>query len=169
MTHKRHPAEMDFLLANIGHLHHLRAHQLLEALGLYRGQPPVLFALWEKEGQTQTELAEHLKVAPATVTKMLQRMEKSGFIQRHPDPVDQRVTRVFLTETGRTIQNEVESVWNKMERDAFSSFSKEELAILRQFLIQIRDNLSAASGETPWEIDPAEEPSLSTLASLKES
>jgi DNA-binding MarR family transcriptional regulator len=82
---------MDFLLANVCHLHHTRAHQLFEAIGLYREQPLVLLALWEQEGFTQTELAERLKIAPATVTKMLQRMEKAGFIQRKPDAEDQRV------------------------------------------------------------------------------
>jgi DNA-binding MarR family transcriptional regulator len=150
MHNKKHPAEMDFLLANISHLHHLRAHQLLEGIGLYRGQPPVLFALWDQEGLTQTELADRLKITPATVTKMLQRMEKSGFIQRKPDPQDQRVTRVYLTDTGRTIQNQVEQVWTTMQQDAFSNFTPEELSSMRQFLSRVRDNLLSATGEQPW-------------------
>ncbi|MBE0697355.1 MAG: MarR family transcriptional regulator, partial [Anaerolineaceae bacterium] len=74
------PDSLDYLLANICHLHHTRAHQRLEGLGLYRGQPPVLRALWLQEGLTQTELAEKMKITPATMTKMLQRMEKTGFI-----------------------------------------------------------------------------------------
>jgi DNA-binding MarR family transcriptional regulator len=151
MKNKSHPAEMDFLLANIGHLHHMRAHQLLEGIGLYRGQPPVLFALWDQEGLTQTELCECVKISPATLTKMLQRMEKSGFIQRRPDAQDQRVTRVFLTETGRAIQNQVEDVWKTMQRDAFGNFTEEELIQMRKFLIQVRDNLLTATGEKPWD------------------
>jgi DNA-binding MarR family transcriptional regulator len=147
---KKHPAEMDFLIANISHLHHLRAHQLLEGIGLYRGQPPVLFALWEKEGLTQTELAEQMKIAPATVTKMLQRMEKSGFIQRRPDAQDQRVTRVYLTETGRSVQSQVEEIWKTMQLDAFSNFSSDELNTARLILTRIRDNLQNATGERAW-------------------
>jgi DNA-binding MarR family transcriptional regulator len=151
MKDKNHPAEMDFLLANIGHLHHLRAHQLLESIGLYRGQPPVLFALWEQEGLTQTDLAERLKVAPATVTKMLQRMEKSGFIQRQPDAQDQRVTRVYLADAGRAVQNQVEEVWKTMEKDAFLNFDADELSLMRKLLMRVRDNLLNATGENPWE------------------
>jgi DNA-binding MarR family transcriptional regulator len=71
MPKPSHSETMDFLLVNICHLHHTRARQLFRAIGLYRGQPQVLLALWEQEGLTQTELAERLKIAPATATKML--------------------------------------------------------------------------------------------------
>jgi DNA-binding MarR family transcriptional regulator len=153
MQNKSHPAEMDFLLANIGHLHHLRAHQLLEGIGLYRGQPPVLFALWDQEGLTQTELCARLKISAATVTKMLQRMEKSGFIQRHPDTQDQRVTRVYLTDTGRAIRSQVEEIWKTMQANAFLNFTAEELDLMRLFLIRVRDNFLNATGEKPWDIN----------------
>src|SRR5512142_1840211 len=98
MTKQHSSDTLDFLLANICHLHRARVHQLFEALGLYQGQPPLLRQLWDQEGLTQSELAARLKVAPATVTKMLQRMEKTGFVQRCTDPEDQRISRVYLTE-----------------------------------------------------------------------
>ena len=99
---------------------------------------------------------------------MLQRMEKNGFILRKSDTADQRVTRVFLTDLGRSVQDEVETIWKKMEQDAFSTFAMDERTMLRLFLIQIRDNLSAATGETPWEIEPIEENISMSSAPLKE-
>ncbi len=141
---------MDFVLANICHLHHTRVHQLLEALGLYRGQPMVLQALWEQEGLTQTGLAERMNVTPATMTKMLQRMEKTGFIQRRADPDDQRVSRVYLTEAGRAVRSQVEEVWKTMETETFTGFNQEERLLLRRFLLQIRDNLHNATGVELW-------------------
>jgi len=146
------PAEtLDFLLVNISHLHRIRAHQLLEAIGLYRGQPPVLRALWETEGLTQTDLAARMEVTPATMTKMLQRMEKTGFIYRQNDPQDQRISRVYLTDTGRSIQESLESTWESFENETFGSFTTEEQVQLRSYLLRIRDNLLVATGETPWE------------------
>jgi DNA-binding MarR family transcriptional regulator len=148
---KPNPLEsMDFLLANISHLHYTRAHQLLEGIGLYRGQPPLLGALWEHEGFTQTELAERLRIRPATLTRMLQRMERAGFIQRKTDHLDQRITRVYLTEAGRTVQAQVEGVWKKMEEETFGQFSPDECAMLRDFLLRMRENLLRATGEEPW-------------------
>lgn len=138
---------MDHLLAQVCHLHHHRARQLLEALGLYRGQPPVLFALWEQEGLTHTELAEWLQNTPSTVSKMLQRMERAGFIVRQPDAEDQRVSRVYLTEAGRAIRSDVQDVFRATEAETFAGFTLEERVLMRRFLLQLRDNLRRALGE----------------------
>jgi DNA-binding MarR family transcriptional regulator len=149
MLESTEPETMDHLLAQVCHLHHSRAHTLLEAIGLYRGQPPVLHALWEREGLTHTELAERLHVTPATITKMLQRMETAGFVARQPDAEDQRVSRVYLAEAGRSIRNEVQAVRQMMENETFGGFTPEERLLLRRFLLQMRENLLRVTGEKP--------------------
>ena len=137
------------LIALVCRLHHSRARTLLHSLGLYRGQPPVLHALWEKEGLTHSDLAARMHVTPATITKMIQRMEKAGFIERRPDPEDQRVSRVYLTDAGGAIQAEVHQVFRALEDESFAGFTPEERVLLRRFLIQIYDNLTNATGEEP--------------------
>ena len=150
MTVQKKDETLDFILANICHLHHTRAHQIFEAVGLYRGQPPVLKALWEGEGLTQTDLAERLGVTPATMTRMLQRMERAGFVQRQPDVQDQRITRVYLTEAGRAVQGKVEAMLKTLEDETFTGLVNEERIQLRRFMEQIRSNLLQATGEEPW-------------------
>ena len=145
------PETLDFLLANICHLHHARAHQLFHSIGLHRGQPPVLMALWEQEGFTHTELAERLRIAPATVTKMLQRMERTGFIQRKPDAKDQRIARVYLTEAGSAVQSKVEAILKTMEAETFAGLTQEERTLLHRFLLQMGENLLHATGVELWE------------------
>jgi DNA-binding MarR family transcriptional regulator len=140
---------MDLLLVQVCRLHHARAHTLLEELGLYRGQPPMLSALWEQEGLTHSELAARLHVRPATITKMLKRMEKAGFVERRSDLEDQRVSRVYLTDAGRSIQNEVEQFWGTLDDETFVGFSLEERVLLRRFLLQMRDNLIRATKDKP--------------------
>ncbi len=132
---------IDWLLAQICKLHRARAHTLLEELGLYHGQPPVLRALWEHEGPTHGELATELHIQPATMTKMLQRMERAGFLERRPDPEDQRVSRVYLTAAGRAIRDEVRQVWRTLETETFGGFTFEERILLRRFFLHIRENL----------------------------
>lgn len=139
------PETMDFLLAQICRLHYVRAHALLEAIGLYRGQPPLLHALWEQEGLSHTQLAERLQIAPATTTKMIQRMEKAGFLQRRSDPGDERVSRVYLTEAGRGVRAQVQGVWDRMEAETFQGFSEEERVALGRFLLKIRRNLESVT------------------------
>lgn len=147
MSRSPEPQTMDFLLAQVSRLHHARVHQLLEGLGLYRGQPHVLFCLWEQDGRTHSELAASACITPATMTKMIQRMEKAGFVQRRPDPADQRLSRVYLTEAGRAVQVQVEAIWQQMEREVFAGLTPDELPELRRFLQQIRSNLERAIGE----------------------
>ena len=138
---------LDFLLAQICRLHHARAHTLLEALGLYRGQPPMLHALWEQEGLTHGELAARLHVQPATVTKMIQRMERTGFVECKPDAQDQRVSRVYLTDAGRAIQTEVKQVWRTMEDETFAGFTPEERVWMHRFFLHMRENLIRVAGD----------------------
>jgi DNA-binding MarR family transcriptional regulator len=137
---------LDFLLAQICPLHHARAHTHLETLGLYRGQPPMLHALWEQDGLTHGELATHLHIQPATVTKMVQRMEKTGFVECKPDAQDQRVSRVYLTDAGRAIQAEVERVWHTMEDETFAGFTAEERVWMHRFFLHMRENLTRVTG-----------------------
>ena len=144
------PEPLDFILANICHLHRIRWTQLLEVLNLYQGQPPLLRELWEEEGLTQTELSIRLKLTPATVTRMLQRMEKSGFILRKPDPDDQRVSRVYLNDAGRDVQQRVETVFTTLEAEGFANLTPEERDVLRRLLLQVRQNLTTVTGEEPW-------------------
>jgi DNA-binding MarR family transcriptional regulator len=137
---------LDRVFSQICRLKHARVHTLYEALGLYRGQPRVLHALWDREGLTHTELSRRLRVQPATITKMLQRMEKTGFVERRHDPDDQRVSRVYLTAAGRAIREDVQRVWHRLEDEAFAGFAEEERELLRGFFGRIRDNLTQASG-----------------------
>ena len=144
-----HPKQesIDHLLVQVCRLHRSRAHALLEEIGLYRGQPPMLRALWDQEGRTHSELAELLRVRPATITKMIQRMERAGFVQRRPDPDDERVSRVFLTEAGRSVREDVHEIWRTLEKETLVGFTPEEHPVLRCFLLRIRDNLAGRSGD----------------------
>ena len=118
-----------------------RVHGCLETLGLYRGQQFALRALWAQDGLTHSELADRLNVRPATVTNMVKRMEKAGFVERRRDAEDERVSRAYLTQAGRDIQTVVEEAWQGLEKRAFAGFSPDELDLLGQFLRRIQENL----------------------------
>ncbi len=118
-----------------------RMHALWHRIGLHRGQPFMLRMLWAEEGLTQAELARRLHRTPATITNMLQRLQKTGFVERRADPQDQRISRVYLTKAGREIQARVEQVWQENEARTLDGFSDREIATLRDYLERIRENL----------------------------
>ena len=138
------------LLAQICRLEHARSHELLEELGLYRGQHRILRALWRQDGLTHTELAEHSHVRPATISTTVQRMETAGLVERRHDAEDQRVSRVYMTETGRALQQDVEKVWHQIEEEIFADVTSEERMLLRRLFIQMRENLSRVTQQKPY-------------------
>ncbi|MGC8777771.1 MAG: MarR family winged helix-turn-helix transcriptional regulator [Candidatus Caldatribacteriaceae bacterium] len=129
------------LLWQVIRQHFLRHRFLLSRIGLYKGQPPILALLWNRDGLTQKEIAEALGLKPPTVTVILRRMEKAGLLRRRTDTQDMRVLRVYLTEKGRALRKDVEEINKILEEECFAGFPLEEKALLRKFLIQIRDNL----------------------------
>src|SRR5258707_4308733 len=65
--------------------------------GLTRSQWLVINRLHRRPGATQSELAEMLEVEKATAGRMVDRMEKKGWVVRRADAADRRGKRLFLT------------------------------------------------------------------------
>lgn len=133
------PVDVD--IWRVGHLHHHIVNDRLESLGLYRGQHRLLFALGDEDGKTHKNLSELLNVTPATITKMVQRMEQNGFLERKMDPKDQRISRVFLTQKGKDIQEQLKQLFIQLEKDEIEGFSSEELTQFQNYLQRVQANL----------------------------
>lgn len=138
-------ARVGWLMGKVCRLHHLRVHQLLESLNVYRGQPQVLHALWQEEGLSHSELACRLHVTPATLSRMVHRMKKAGLLVCRTDPSDQRVSRIFLTEAGRAIKQDIDRVWLQLEEETFAGFTPDERAHLASHLERMIENLSSVT------------------------
>jgi DNA-binding MarR family transcriptional regulator len=133
------------VLGEICHLHHTQIDTAFEEMGLYRGQPQVLMYLLQNDGCTQTELGTMRNVKPATISKVLQRMDHAGFVERRADLEDQRVSRVYLTPAGHAICEDVQKTLDALDEETFGDFSLEERVLLRRFFAQIRENLLTAT------------------------
>ncbi|MCY6355297.1 MarR family winged helix-turn-helix transcriptional regulator [Clostridium sp. ZS2-4] len=122
-------------------LHYHRMQALLDKVGIYPGQPPMLHALHMKDGQSQKELAKKLGIKPSTITVMLKRMEKGELVERRQDTEDQRISRVYLTEKGKEAWIEVKEIMKDLETECFGNFTAEDQVLLRRLLMQMHDNL----------------------------
>lgn len=130
------------LFSQVIRFNYYRTHMLLEKIGIYPGQPPLLFILGKHDGISQKELAEKLSIKAATITVMLSRMEKAKLVERHTDSEDQRISRVYLTEEGKKMNVESREALKAIEEECFSNFTVEEKVLLRRLFIQMRDNLA---------------------------
>ena len=130
------------LIIGVCRAHYKRTRALLSELELYRGQPPLLHLLWEKEGRTQTELSEELNTEPGTIAKMVKRMEQRGFVVKKTDEEDRRVSRIYLTDRGEEIRQKVIAIEQEIEDICLQGFTTEEQVLLRRFLLHLRENLT---------------------------
>ena len=133
--------DLGFWMGKVCRLHHAHIHNTLEGMGVYRGQPPLLFFLIENDGSTHRELAEFLHVTPATVSNMVKRMEKNGLVKRQSDPHDERISRVFITDQGRRSSEDIEQVFAQIEKEIVKGFTVEEAQQLKTFFLRIYENL----------------------------
>jgi DNA-binding MarR family transcriptional regulator len=129
------------LLYRVCHLHHREAERVFELMGLHRGQPPLLRLLWDRDGRTHSELAQGMSVQPATISRMLKRMERRGFILRQQDRRDERVSRVYLTQKGRAVQEAVFGGLRALDIKTFGGLSASDRRSLFRILERVRGNL----------------------------
>lgn len=134
-----------FSFLEVQRLHYYLTHVMLDEIGVYPGQPPMLFILNKYDGMSQKELAEKLKLKPATITVMLKRMEKANLVVRRQDTEDQRVSRVFITEEGRKTCIKAIEVMRNVERECFGGLSSGEKETLKELFNKMKDNLIKAT------------------------
>jgi len=133
------------LLVQVCRAHRNKAQELLARIDLHPGQEFLLINLWPQDGLTHTEIAEHLCVQPATLSRMLDRLVKTGLVQRQPDSGDQRVSRVFLTEKGQELLEPIQQTWEELERISFANLTPEERLLLRRILLKVLENLEGGN------------------------
>jgi len=84
------------------------AHELgaeLRPAGVGVGQWAALMFLWASDGMSQAELSRVVAIEPPTMVRTIDRMERDGLVVRVPDPDDGRVTRIHLTDRGRSLRD----------------------------------------------------------------
>ena len=131
-----------FLLSHVALAHRNMVGHEMRDLGMHRGQPPVLFTLEKHEGMSNSEMAEFLNITPATLTNKIKRMEKAGLVIRKRDPQDERFIRIYMTEKGRGIMNQLRTSMEEMESNLLRGFSEEEIEDLRGKMRRILENIS---------------------------
>lgn len=93
--------------------------------GLTVTQLRLLGHLYEQEGRGNAELAELLYVTRPSVSALLERLERGGFIRREISPVDRRGIRIFLEERGReatmTLRKELQEYCLQLMEDLSDS------------------------------------------------
>ncbi len=94
------------------------------------------------EGElSQTQLAERMQVEAPTLVGILDRMERDGWITRHPDATDRRKKLVRPTPRVQPVWAKIVRVARKLRAEATQGIAPEELELVKKVLGKIQDNL----------------------------
>jgi DNA-binding MarR family transcriptional regulator len=141
----RPPLELDRApTAVIGWLHRRMRHRLdhrLEQFGLTGVQWTVLAHLGNEDGLSQGELQRRLAIEGATLTHIVQRLEREDFIRRSCDPEDRRRQRVWLTEKSRALLPELAEIVAEHRAFVQRGLADDEIATLSALLRRLEENL----------------------------
>lgn len=115
----------------------------VKRLGLGNGQPKILSYLAVKGPSTQRDLAEFYEIDAAAVSRMLDALERSGFITATASATDRRSKTIALTEQGMAAVNAWDAVCVEEENAMLEGFSDTERAALADYLDRVHRNLRA--------------------------
>lgn len=128
---------ISFLLAKVAISHRNLIQKAVYKTGLHSGQVFVLFELWKTDGQRQIDLAANLGLSPPTVNKILGGLLGNDFVTRAKYEDDARSTRIFLTQKGLDVREQLEDEWTKLEAQTIAGLTDTETLMLRQLLVKL--------------------------------
>lgn len=145
---KRHTISINDSIAY--HIHRtarlLRAHLLRRIRDLGLSTTPeqwfVLNKLQERNGQSQSELSDEIFSDRPNITRIIEGMEKQGWVTRRVDEADQRKRLVYLTDAGTAVADAIGAMARVERAVIFSGLNDSDLAATRRLLERLERNVS---------------------------
>ncbi|WP_037552757.1 MarR family winged helix-turn-helix transcriptional regulator [Sphingomonas sp. URHD0057] len=114
-------------------------------LGITGAQAKVLLRLTRNPGLRQVELADILDIEPITLTRMIDRLEEAGYVERAADPADRRAWRLQLTDTAQPLVVKLKAIAAELVEEAFAGIDPKDIATTRRVLAQARENVTRSA------------------------
>ncbi|PJJ66191.1 MarR family winged helix-turn-helix transcriptional regulator [Chryseobacterium geocarposphaerae] len=111
----------------------------LDELDITYPQYLVMMVLWENDGLAVNSIGEKLYLDSGTLTPLLKRLEAKGFIQRKRKKEDERVVEVFITESGKALQQKACEIPEKIHSKI--DVTKEDWIALKESVQKILNKI----------------------------
>lgn len=110
-------------------------------------QGRIMFALWQQDGISINELAKKTQLGKSTLTSMLDRLEKMGYVKRQRSKKDRRKILIRRTKKDKALEGKYVEVSQEMTKLYYKGFSKSEIKRFEDDLGRILDNLTDFEAE----------------------
>ncbi|CCV13038.1 MarR family transcriptional regulator [Mesorhizobium sp. STM 4661] len=135
---------LGFLIHDVQRLMRKRFEARASGLGLSSAQWRLMVRVAKEEGITQARLAELLEIEPISVSRLVDRMEEGGWIERRSDTADRRVRMIFPTAKASEAYAEVKSLAGEVYEVSLTGVSPEDRRVLIKALDVMVENLTDA-------------------------
>ncbi|ENY99896.1 hypothetical protein HMPREF1092_03033 [Clostridium thermobutyricum] len=121
----------------------LKADSEIKRLGINSQQGRMLRYIYEHQhdGLIQKDIAEAFNRKSATITSMLQGLEKKGYIERRIPKDNERQKNIYLLEQGEKLISDIGIAFSKIENETLSVLTKEEAETFNKLLVKINKAL----------------------------
>ena len=104
----------------------------------------IIFALWGRDGVPIKTLCEKTSLDKSTLTGIIDRLERDGYITKKPSETDKRSTLISLTGKEQEFAQKVQKVSKQMNRIFYKGFTDEEILEFDSMLERILANCKEA-------------------------
>jgi MarR family transcriptional regulator, transcriptional regulator for hemolysin len=135
-----------YVLSDVARLMRTVFDRRVREMGLTRAQWLMLTRLYRRPGASQSELAEMLEIDRASAGRMIDRMERGGWLERRADGADRRIWRLHLTAEARRTHARM---WKRAEMtvaDALAPLSPAERTQFAQLAARVKERLQEIAG-----------------------
>ncbi|EHS58707.1 transcriptional regulator [Paenibacillus sp. Aloe-11] len=97
--------------------------------------------LYQKDGLSIKELTQKISRQQPTVTVLVDKLVKLGYVERKKEGEDSRVTLIYLTNKGKELEPVFEVISNKLKETIYGGLKDEEKEQLEYLLEQVKNRL----------------------------
>lgn len=143
-----HDFEKSFMLwvRLASHLFSVSFNNELSGTGITLRQAQVLSCLEMKGELAQNEIAAQLQIEPPTIVRILDRMERDGWIERLPSPLDRRKKIIRPTKKAASKWDIIIECGRRIEKQAAANLSQSQLDTMKELLRIVCKNLGSEKG-----------------------
>lgn len=134
---------LGFLIHDVQRLLRKRFEARASETGLSAAQWRLLVRVAKEEGVAQARLAELLEIEPISVSRLIDRMQEGGWIERRQDTNDRRVRTIYPTPRAREVYADVKALAAEVYEESLKGVSLETRRGLISGLRAMAENLSA--------------------------
>lgn len=136
--------KLGLIFRRISHIAKKETDNYLKKWDLTMSQAMVLEFLNNSpdEELTQKAIEQHFNLQHPTVSGILKRLEKHGFITTATNETDRRVKDIFMTDKAKQLDTKAKMRQDEMEADYIKGFSQEEVETLRNLITRVLSNLT---------------------------